>query len=259
MRHIELIGPPGSGKSTLFQLTNVFFSGSDQVLTTQEALYLGMKKDPIHPLSRRILKFMPPFIGQKLAKKLFRWSSTHSHYAHRFLRDKKDLWDIIQESQDIRNIPALHKQKIGEWFFEFAGYYEFLEENLADEQSVIFDEGFTQKAVNLFVAPSQEPVWDFVDSYIEKIPISKLLIYVDSEKETCLTRINSQNKGRIRMNDMDPQEIEQFIELSIKVCRYVVEAVQQKNRAESVIRVDNNVSINESGDRLQKKLHTIFG
>ncbi|MFC2157449.1 hypothetical protein ACFLT9_06395 [Acidobacteriota bacterium] len=259
MRHIELIGAPGCGKTTLFRLINDFFSGSDQVLTTQKSLYIGMKKDPIHYMSRKILEIMPPVIGQKLAKKLFRWSSTHSHYASRFLRNNRDLWDIVQESQDFSDIPASHKQKIREWIFDFVGYYEFLEENLADEQSVIFDEGFTQKAVSLFVAPGQEPNWNILDSYIEKIPSLKLLVYVDSEKENCLTRINSQNKGRIRMNDMDSQEIEQFIELSIKVCRYVVEAVRQKNRVDSIIRVDNNVSINESKDRLQQKLKSIFG
>ena len=258
MKSVEIIGPPGSGKTTLFRTAAAFFTKSPRVLSTEEAFFIGMRRDTFHPLSKTILNSIPPILGRKLAKRLFRWTPVHRHYTQRFLRSREDIADIITRAQDLGNIPDIHRRKVEEWFSEFAGYYEFFEEHLDQDFCVFFDEGFTQKAVNLFVTPGEEPPWTLVDSYIERVPRLKLLINVDADRDTCMERISTQKRGRIRLRDMDSRQIEGFIDSSIAVCRYVVDGIQTKHQADSIIHVDNNGPIHESKGHLRDRLESIF-
>ena len=235
MQIIEFTGLPGSGKTT-------FFRPVKQALS-QQGLNVADAKDLIVQFSHRkipLLNIIHPVLSEKIAKRWFDSRNFRSVFFKRFIQAHSDLLHLVVAINSYRPIPSNHKQEILTWFLETGGIYE-LYSNMDKDVTLILDEGFFHKIINLFVS-LQEDTYDSVllDKYLDSIPPIDTLIHIHTDKDICLKRMQKREQyGRMGST---PEEQMVFLTRASGIIESGIQMLADKKT--SVITIDNNNHMN---------------
>lgn len=230
MTHIEFIGPPGAGKSTIYQQVikkSEYYAGVRQSAIERAIHKKGNKKQKlVYSISPSIIQafFEQEFILPRLSRAAF----------DDFVQDFPDYLNILST---IIQKADYQPEKLYKSCRSAAERYQIGHRTLREGETLCLDESFAQRAVSI--------LWRFSDhsfsleSYLRNTPTPDIVISVDAPIDTCINR--QQDRGSITASKLErqksPYEEQQMLS---DICDSVVEELEKQTKVE---RIDNTGNI----------------
>lgn len=251
MFHIEFVGLPGSGKSTLYRaLDKKIRMLNNNLKSAEQALFdvfKDLRTDRKYP---RYLRVIPDFLLERKINTIFKCSEYRFHAQNRYFAEKGSTFDAFLRSSAFDRMGTDEREKVISWFLNFAAKYQFVEDELRSDIGVVFDEGFMQKSMSLFTSPNvAHPPKRELFGYLNTVPLPDLLIWVITDNERCISRILSRGQGKsLRIHDRDPDAIRSY--LCAVEAHFTRLMEWLANRRTVVVSIDNDRGLDEVVDEL---------
>ena len=245
---IEFLGTSGAGKSTLFPvLIKLLRDDGLPAMSAVEAIHFHMRKTCV---GRLVCCLMPPALQGPILWRVFYWFILKFSIA-KFAMENSRLTSYVVKSQLHRPIPRRHRWLILSLFFEMAGWYQFLKYRLQQNEALIFDEGFVHRATHIFVSESEPLCAEQIAAYLEWIPRSDLVIWVQAPLDACLARIYSRGL-QVRLRNLETSEVTRFLANAEQVVNITAQYLSEIGY--NVIQVENNSDLTTSTSELRRQL-----
>jgi predicted kinase len=223
--YLEIIGPPGAGKSTLFRR-----------LITEDELFGGAAEDAVERLfhakasrtQRLVWYALPSSVQQTLADELLYYRFANRGVAE-FLDEHPRYATLVTYRPDTRG----HNTKM---YWNAVERYAIGKQTVRENESLCLDESFLQRACSL--------AWRTVNNdvpldFIEFVPKPDVLIHVDAPTEVCLERQTRRDRETVNKCWID--EPRQAQEAFQAVCSSVATVADEMNI--QLITIDNSSAV----------------
>lgn len=246
--HIEFIGLPGAGKTTLRRklLSSLHRDGDVRCISSEEA-FLQVSKENIDRILRYPLKFLPHSAALAFAKKLANRSIMQFEAQNQFLANHGAAPDAFLSSDTYGHMSNLDRQRVIGSFLSMASLWQCTNVLSMKEKVIFFEEGLVQKSF-MFVDHSQSGTneKDKILCYLENIPRSDLVIYVSASMQTSWDRMQSRPDGLTdRLKHADDETIRYFLEVSLAHLDIVTEWLTDNRRENFVVMNSENRNASE--------------
>jgi broad-specificity NMP kinase len=227
---IELIGPPGAGKTFLAkeirdQLRHI---GFDAMLSTEAEISLGMGFRPLAYLVIAVYAALFFVLYPKLVLRVI------SRQFSRPSPIRQSIWLIRSFLQT------------------GARYLAFSRSSRLNKKVIIFDGGLAHFSVSMFTSEFEAPARDEISQYVKNILQPDLIIVVKSSLNTCLRRLEKRELPR-RIAGKDPKTIRAFVKNQLATVQ-LVSSIERKMK-KNVVSVSNQ-STREAASREISRLLT---
>lgn len=237
MRHIEFLGPPGSGKSTLVREV---VRSLDGVVGLEEAVHAAIKEHGTDGASRRVARVSGS--TSRMWKAAYARSTDRFDALSRFMSAHPRVMEVVLASQRERRDRDRGQDLVLGWVLNLMARYQ-----LADEAgafgSLVSDEGFSQRGVALFgygFGPTDQAR---LNDYLDSIPLPDVVIMVDTPLEICATRLDARGWSE-RVVGLAKEERLRFLESSAQTVKVVADRVESLGMI--LIRLDGTRPIAEN-------------
>jgi len=211
MSHIEFIGPPGAGKSTIY----------NHMVRDQNRL-VGEKTVTSRALSGSSRAFgsatglIPQPVGEIISKLWYdMW--IERTYFNKFADNNPNyqlFWDELSEEIKYENLgleSALNST---------AAIYEAGTSVLQDNEILCLDEGFSQRLVSILWR-SERIEASMISRYYSVTPSPRLIVYIKAPVRTCIER--QQNRGNVvASKDWAHDDLERTQQKLHNICEKIV-------------------------------------
>lgn len=243
MSHIEFLGPPGAGKSSIYQKVikseNIYGGVDNDAIRRYLLNYICTKYNSIYNL-------LPEYI-QNLCEDYYIKHKIKSKVFSEFLYQHPEYIDILR---DILTDADYEPEGLFRMYKICAEEYQLGFSTVENEEILCLDEGFAQRAVAL--------MWRFCShsfnlaEYYDSIPTPKLLIYVCVPAKECVRRQVERNRLTIA-KDWTSADLLAAQKEIIQICRKVRE--QAKNHTK-VITIRNTGSVDSAVDDVISEINS---
>lgn len=208
---VELLGLPGSGKSTLVKkLLEKSFDHPIQIETLNQR-------------AERVLQHHKTKRGYIRRKKGRGWFFATFEFAHCY----PEMFRIVFENA------ILHQDRNLD-FFDLLVQYHFSKQATDAVGSAITDEGFLHRGAAIFLYPN---TYSTIDHYLEHVPHFDTVIHTQCSVDLALERCKSRPKGLPkRYRSFSEQELSQSYQKLMQLHQTCLD--HHKNRGGNIIRVD---------------------
>lgn len=233
MNHIEFLGPPGAGKSTIFSEVikeDRYYGGIvDDAITRMFYQQAGLKYEIPYRLLPNIIKkhFNHELAQYRLVNKAI----------ESFIRDYPCFIPVLSSAMD----SAMHEpERLFTFCMRSAKDYQIGISNLKEDEILCLDEGFVHRAFSILMRCDTDTF--SINEYFDSVPIPDLVIYVTAPVDVCMERQYSRGRvvADVAWNETQPKFVqERFHEL----CEQVKTEVEQ---FAPVITVENKNDIEKT-------------
>lgn len=246
MQRIELMGPPGVGKSTLLARLHggQVSGGSGLVHTSWLPLRATHERKRPGAVVRRLetalygRKGLQRWMRPKLEKEMIR-------HALRDLRDASAPWpDFLQRAMTMpaaEESPALLLERMRS--FAFSAAQARVADTLEGPGQVVFDEGLGQRGISLGQGAARE----LVDDYFRLMPAPSAVIRIEAPVDEIQGRLERRNPEVRRFHSM----VEEALEIG------AVGSERLGERGIPVIRLDGGASLDSTTRALSDALESL--
>jgi thymidylate kinase len=230
---IEFIGAPGAGKTTLMPTVIGFFQerGFDTFTVVEAARPFAQRST----IGQAIQALTPASWRRPLLWQLFYRLS--GWQGRRFRQKHRQLMQYVLASQAHRPLAAdVRQRQVLHWFDRLTGYYTFLQAYIRPDETLVLDEGFVHRVVQLFSSSVEQPKREQIATYLDLVPRPDLVIFTEAPRDICEQRIYSRGLWD-RARHKDAAEISQFVANAHLTVTLAAEHMRQEGWA--MIAVDN--------------------
>jgi adenylate kinase len=229
---VEFLGVPGTGKTTLTSMV----VQNMQAWGVQSLSVIGaIRVYAARTLRGRLIcRFVPGSLQRPALWRVYSWF--RPLYRLQFAGEHPEFWRYVARSQQERPIPQEHRQLIWRHFGDVVASYQFLSRQMRPGETLVYDEGFTHRVVNLYVSEQEQPEPDRIVQYLAQAPTSDLVILVHAPLSICVQRVWTRGV-RGRLGGTSEQEVTRFLENAQRAVSISAAYLQSSGRA--MIEVDN--------------------
>lgn len=246
--YIELIGPPGAGKSTI----------GKRLLAESSTLYGGYSPTP-EMMARRLgwpkLLSLPSSIAEPAANQywvrsvrhecLYRFVSSHPNALTAFATA------IENAPRDTPEVSSGLREWLGFALCETAAIFQLLTDTAAEDETIVQDNSFCQLGVAA-MARSETDV-ESMGGYFIRNPQPEILLHVDAPTETCLQRqYDRKHSVPPPIRDSPRKEALAHVDLQRSLCREVCSRMRETGT--TVLDVETTSPIEDTVNVLQRDL-----
>jgi len=240
---IEVIGPPGVGKSTIYQqLCRTWKPGSHWVypdVLTPMPGFFSFRKWLVFKLRMMLRK--------KLTKTI------PVDYGMRFAAKEQELaefcWKLISYIQYYNEQDVNKRFRSAYFLFTTFSMYQAILEHAPDKPCII-DEGFLQKSFFVRDNKVDEPLTNcMLDKYLQLVPLPKAVVYIDlPDNSEIIKRLRNRNKIISAHNGIGDEALQKDIENWRYAQHLILEKIKQAGV--SVIRLNGHQPVKENVARI---------
>lgn len=228
MRTVELAGTVGAGKTSLVEpLRTLLASQGREAMTLSEGGRLlavaGVGRMATVRASGRFMARHPLLVA---------------HAARSLVRAP---------------IPWWHRRHIFLKILRLGAELELLAARLSADATLIIDEGWLHRSVNLFAWREPTPAPDEIARYLDLAPLSQTTIVVDAPTDASRARVAGRGLPK-RLRDREAVATEAFLSRSDRVIGIAVGALLDHPRGTRLVRVPNDGLVAELPDALARAL-----
>ncbi len=179
MAHIEFLGPPGAGKSTVFSQ-----------LITQQPYYGGVKDDAIEKMFylkasdeyKKIYRFFPVILKKFFNEKLLaHWIGNQAFES--FIKENPHFISMVSQ---VMKTATYQPERLFTLLKRSAEEYQIGSMTVKSSDILCLDEGFVHRAAAILWRCEETQF--SMKAYFDAVPIPDLVIYVDAPIDVCLKR-----------------------------------------------------------------------
>jgi adenylate kinase family enzyme len=248
---IEIIGPPGVGKSTIYQsLCKTWKPGSPwiypDVLLTARPGFFSFRKRLIYNLSL--------LLGKKLIK------TVPVDYGVRFAGQHQDLakfcWEYIAEIQFYEDRDIDKRFRSAYFLFKTFCTYQAIFEK-APAKPCIIQEGFLQKS--FFIRDKEEDdqlINELLNNYLQLIPLPYAIIYIDTpDSKEIVKRLRGRSKTIVSHYGKDDTALQRDVEKWRHAQQKILEKLKQAGVM--IVQINGKQSVKENVTIIKELLKDI--
>ena len=236
VKHIEFIGIPGSGKTTLKKLVIEKLKQSDfEVFTFEKAVDRSNMKKLTNDNCK--LKRLFYIIGTRRFSSFFRYTNFQVSAYNEFLLNNTSLVEQVANILNSKEIGKEGKNAVMGWVFDIFSGHQIINNNLFNNEIVVCDEGFCHRTVAIW---GRDEKYKFdkaeVSKYLSLIPLPQILFFVKAPVEKCEERLT--NRGYLRiLKGLDHEERVKRLYFIEEIMNYVISIL--KDKGVKVVYLDN--------------------
>ncbi len=241
MTHIEFLGPPGAGKSTIFTK-----------LITSECFYGGTEDDAVRRvfleksgLKYRILhQITPSPICDFFEDAFMEYRFGHSALKD-FIHDHPDFISTLSVAMD----SVLYEpEKVFSLCRRSAERYQLGMSTVSETEILCLDKSFAQQALAILWRHPNELF--SLNDYFDTVPVSDIVIHVDAPADLCVER--QRERGRVTI--AKDWETDGPIPAQEKARSYCSEVRNHLDERTSLITIENTGTVDEAVEQVVSEI-----
>lgn len=230
---VELIGVPGSGKTTLVPgIHAALRSGGWEPLSPDDGARQVVAR---LPLGRLVARIGSPRLRRAL------WWRLYLGYrltgAVRVVTANPGHFRRLVAGQRRRPATALaRRRRVVHWLVRTMGAQEFFRRHAAEGEAVVFDEGYAHRVVQIYSSPVDAATPDAVSEYLGWVPRPDLLVAVHAPAGECAARVRDRGVWD-RLSGLRPDQVDAFVANAAEVVGHAV--AHARSHGWPLVEVDN--------------------
>lgn len=254
--HIEFLGQPGSGKTTLYN--KLIKSNKNRIYSLSKAVDISTKRSiknsKIDSTVKKTLKYLIYQVSKNFVYPIYKTNEYILESYNEFLINEPDFTKKILKYMRIFNFTTEEKKSVFGWIMFLTKNYYFVKSNLSKDENLIIDEGFIHKGISFYQRKNNNEINgdEFIQEYLKTVFIPDILIYIDTDKEICLKRMSERNKYPKPFVNISKKERIELLKNNDVYINKVINYLTLYNT--KMLKINNNNSLNESLKNLTDQL-----
>ncbi len=216
MKHVEFLGVPGSGTTTLAaELARV----SASTTTLENAVLASIRVGGDDQLTRVAARLSRSGTSA-VWRKAFARSTDRFSALNRFLTVSPETLEAVLGAQRARISRDQGQGRSLGWILNLMAGFQLAGEHLGEDEVLMIDEGFAQRSIALCGFGFTEDDRPLLDRYLRSMPQPDAVIIVDTPLEVCESRLDSRGWSE-RVAGMDVGDRRRFLDQTAAVVKTV--------------------------------------